>query len=54
VSSLEERQRDCRLYIDKIGDLLEYHISQMGVYMVCSGYHAVPDLIMRIDEAILR
>lgn len=35
LSTLEERQRDCRLYIDHIGDLLEKHMPNMGVYLVC-------------------
>lgn len=34
VSSLEERQKDCRLYIDKIGDILLKHIPSMSVYLV--------------------
>ncbi|KAH9483528.1 Actin cytoskeleton-regulatory complex protein pan1 [Psilocybe cubensis] len=33
VSSLEERQKDCRLYVDKIGDILLSHVPNMGVYM---------------------
>ncbi|KDQ59802.1 hypothetical protein JAAARDRAFT_56764 [Jaapia argillacea MUCL 33604] len=33
LSSLEERQRECRLYVDKIGDLLEKNMSNMQVYM---------------------
>lgn len=33
LSQLEERQKECRLYIDNIGDLLEPNISSMGVYM---------------------
>jgi actin cytoskeleton-regulatory complex protein PAN1 len=36
LSQLEERQKECRLYIDNIGDLLEKHIGAMGVYMVRS------------------
>jgi len=40
LSSLEDRQRDCRLYVDRIGDLLERHISQMGVYMQYCVNHA--------------
>ncbi|KAF8874204.1 hypothetical protein CPB84DRAFT_1967046 [Gymnopilus junonius] len=32
VSSLEERQKDCRLYVDKIGDILLTHIPNMAVY----------------------
>ena len=34
VSSLEERQKDCRLYIDRIGDILLTHIPSMAVYTV--------------------
>jgi hypothetical protein len=34
VSSLEERQKDCRLYVDKVGDILLKHIPSMGVYLV--------------------
>ncbi|KAF8626353.1 hypothetical protein AX15_005009 [Amanita polypyramis BW_CC] len=33
LSSLEERQRECRLYVDKISDILHKHIPNMGVYM---------------------
>ncbi|KAJ3879158.1 hypothetical protein F5051DRAFT_403673 [Lentinula edodes] len=33
MSSLEERQKDCRLYIDRIGDIIENYMSSMGVYM---------------------
>lgn len=36
LSSLEERQKECRLYIDRIGDILKVHMSSMGVYMVCT------------------
>ncbi|KAH7317531.1 hypothetical protein B0J17DRAFT_724373 [Rhizoctonia solani] len=34
LSSLEERQKDCRLYIDHIGDILDAHMNGMAVYMV--------------------
>jgi hypothetical protein len=34
LSSLEKHQKECRLYIDKIGDILLSHIPNMGVYMV--------------------
>jgi len=34
VSSLEERQKDCRLYVDRVGDILLKHIPSMGVYLV--------------------
>ncbi|EKM56122.1 uncharacterized protein PHACADRAFT_209619 [Phanerochaete carnosa HHB-10118-sp] len=33
LSSLEERQKECRLYIDRIGDILKTNISNMGIYM---------------------
>ncbi|SJL08834.1 uncharacterized protein ARMOST_12205 [Armillaria ostoyae] len=33
MSALEERQKDCRLYIDKIGDVLQSHMSNIAVYM---------------------
>lgn len=33
VSSLEERQKECRLYVDKIGDSLLTHLPNMGGYM---------------------
>jgi len=34
MSLLEERQKECRLYVDNIGDILQNHMSNMGVYMV--------------------
>lgn len=34
MSSLEERQKECRLYIDRIGDIIQDYMSNMGVYMV--------------------
>ncbi|KAG8968021.1 hypothetical protein FRC03_008886 [Tulasnella sp. 419] len=33
LSSLEERQKDCRLYVDNIGDILQAHMPNMAVYM---------------------
>ncbi|KAF8216277.1 hypothetical protein K438DRAFT_1953239 [Mycena galopus ATCC 62051] len=33
MSSLEERQKECRLYVDRIGDILQNHMSNMAVYM---------------------
>ncbi len=32
LSSLEERQRSCRLYIDNIGDILDKHLTNMTSY----------------------
>lgn len=34
LSSLEERQRSCRLYIDNIGDTLDKHLTNMTLYKV--------------------
>jgi actin cytoskeleton-regulatory complex protein PAN1 len=34
LSILEERQKDCRLYIDQIGDILRNNMSNMTIYMV--------------------
>lgn len=34
LSSLEQRQKACRLYVDTVGDLLEDHMREMGVYTV--------------------
>ncbi|KAF7972256.1 hypothetical protein HWV62_18572 [Athelia sp. TMB] len=33
LSSLEERQKECRLYIDRIGDILKNNMSSMALYM---------------------
>ncbi len=33
MSALEERQKDCRLYVDHIGDVIQSHMSNMAVYM---------------------
>ncbi|KAF8801450.1 hypothetical protein BYT27DRAFT_7198246 [Phlegmacium glaucopus] len=33
VSSLEDRQKECRLYVDKVGDILLTYMPNMGVYM---------------------
>ncbi|OCH86200.1 hypothetical protein OBBRIDRAFT_797422 [Obba rivulosa] len=33
LSCLEERQRECRLYIDRIGDVLKNNMAQMTAYM---------------------
>jgi len=36
-SSLEERQKSCRLYVDVVGDVLEEGMRAMGVYEVSLG-----------------
>ncbi|KAI6140316.1 Dbl homology domain-containing protein [Pisolithus tinctorius] len=33
LSTLEERQRECRLYVDHVGDLLETNMPHMRVYL---------------------
>ncbi|KAI0333129.1 hypothetical protein GY45DRAFT_1320068 [Cubamyces sp. BRFM 1775] len=33
LSSLEERQKECRLYVDKIGDILSTNMANLSVYM---------------------
>jgi hypothetical protein len=34
LSCLEVRQKECRLYIDQIGDILRHNMSNMTPYMV--------------------
>ena len=34
LSSLEQRQKACRLYVDMVGDLLEEHMPAMEIYTV--------------------
>jgi len=34
LSALEERQRECRLYVDRIGDVLVGYLPGMEVYLV--------------------
>ena len=46
VSSLEERQKDCRLYIDKIGDILLSHIPNMSIYMVTFPFEIARGLLL--------
>jgi actin cytoskeleton-regulatory complex protein PAN1 len=40
LSSLEERQRSCRLYIDTIGDILDKHMTNMTIYKARLCVHA--------------
>jgi hypothetical protein len=32
LSDLEERQRESRLWVDRVGDVIETHMSEMDVY----------------------
>ena len=34
LSALEDRQKECRLYMDTVGDILRQHIPNMGMYLV--------------------
>ena len=34
LSALEERQRECRLYVDRVGDVLVGYLPGMEVYLV--------------------
>jgi hypothetical protein len=45
LSSLEERQRSCRLYIDTIGDLLDKHLTNMSTYKARLCIHTLSQLI---------
>lgn len=47
MSSLEERQKECRLYVDKIGDILLKHIPSMGIYLV-RGSVLLSDTVMTV------
>lgn len=37
LSDLEERQRETRLYVDRVGDVVRSHMGDMGVYTVSVG-----------------
>ena len=50
VSSLEERQKDCRLYVDRIGDILFNHLPNMGVYMVRHFERFGPSQLTETDQ----
>ncbi|WWD16911.1 hypothetical protein CI109_101343 [Kwoniella shandongensis] len=52
LSSLEGRQRSCRLYIDRIGDVLEEHLANAGVYMTyCVNQHQAIKLLQSLRES---
>jgi hypothetical protein len=42
LSALEERQKECRLYMDTIGDILRQHIPNMGIYLVSLFFRTTP------------
>ena len=38
LSDLEERQRETRLYVDRVGDVVRGHMGNMGVYTVSTNF----------------
>jgi hypothetical protein len=53
LSSLEERQRSCRLYIDTIGDILDKHMTNMTTYKARLRPCIKCQLIAKPDLALL-
>ncbi|KAI0689841.1 hypothetical protein BC835DRAFT_1407733 [Cytidiella melzeri] len=52
LSTLEERQRESRLYIDSIGDILKLNISNMGVYLeYCVNHGTAIKLLQSLRES---
>lgn len=47
LSALEERQKECRLYMDTVGDILRQHIPNMGMYLVPFLFCHVTSLLMQ-------
>lgn len=58
LSSLEERQKSCRLYVDVIGDILKENSGGMGVYETYCVNQAGAERVLRSlradDEALNR
>ena len=54
LSVLEERQKECRLYMDQIGDILLDHIPNMAVYMVISNFDILYFYSDRFFAGVLR
>lgn len=52
LSVLEERQKDCRLYIDHIGDVLETHIPNMHLYLsYCLNQHNAAKVLQSMRDS---
>ncbi|KAG2139113.1 uncharacterized protein EDB93DRAFT_707815 [Suillus bovinus] len=52
LSVLEERQKDCRLYIDHIGDVLETHIPNMHLYLsYCVNQHNAAKVLRSMRDS---
>lgn len=54
LSSLEERQKDCRLYIDRIGDIILEHMPNMGVYLVSRPEGRCQIRLLTVTTGVLR
>nr|XP_018264468.1 multidomain RhoGEF [Kwoniella dejecticola CBS 10117]OBR86626.1 multidomain RhoGEF [Kwoniella dejecticola CBS 10117] len=51
LSSLEDRQKSCRLYIDRIGDVLEEYLENAGVYTTyCVNQPAAIKVLQNLRE----
>ena len=50
MSSLEQRQKECRLYVDRIGDILDTHMSNMAAYMVSVRRIACREILTGVQE----
>lgn len=51
LSSLEERQKQCRLYVDVIGDILEDHMANMAIYeSYCVNQAPASRVLQRLRE----
>ena len=50
MSSLEQRQKECRLYVDRIGDILDTHMSNMAAYMVRSAHVVRRQILTGMQE----
>ncbi|KAL7419920.1 hypothetical protein Q5752_005838 [Cryptotrichosporon argae] len=49
LSALEQRQKACRLYIDNIGDVLEEHVPELGVYTpYCINQHQAARMLQTL------
>ncbi|KZT54344.1 hypothetical protein CALCODRAFT_456827 [Calocera cornea HHB12733] len=52
LSSLEERQKQCRLYIDMIGDILEDYMANMAIYeSYCVNQAPASRVLQRLRES---
>jgi len=50
LSVLEDRQKECRLYMDTVGDILRQHIPNMGMYLVPLLFCQVASLSYTVDR----